>query len=202
MLPDPGNQLCTDDFTGPSPNNVNLAAKGIVALRAFADLPMQQPLAPYYRQVAAAYVTYWQAEAADGDHFELEYRLPNTWSTKYNLLYQEILQLDVFPQSVLDAERAFYISSHLNKYGVPLDNRADFTKLDWMNWMFAGASASQFGTISDALFLFFNTTTSRIPMTDWSYTSVPSAVGPFRARPVMGGVFARQLLKLPSARRP
>ncbi len=26
-LPDPGDQLCTDDFEGPSPHNVNLAAK-------------------------------------------------------------------------------------------------------------------------------------------------------------------------------
>lgn len=26
-LPDPGDQLCTDDFEGRSPHNVNLAAK-------------------------------------------------------------------------------------------------------------------------------------------------------------------------------
>jgi hypothetical protein len=37
-LPDPGDQLCTDDFEGPSPHNINLAAKGIVSLGAYAKL--------------------------------------------------------------------------------------------------------------------------------------------------------------------
>ncbi len=37
-LPDPGDQLCTDDFEGPSPHNVNLAAKGIVGLAAYSQL--------------------------------------------------------------------------------------------------------------------------------------------------------------------
>lgn len=31
-LPDPGDQLCTDDFEGPSPHNMNLAAKVTVIL--------------------------------------------------------------------------------------------------------------------------------------------------------------------------
>lgn len=41
-LPDPGEQLCTDDFEGFTPHNVNLAAKGIVALGAWSDLLKSQ----------------------------------------------------------------------------------------------------------------------------------------------------------------
>lgn len=34
-LPDPQNQLCTDDFEGPSPHNINLAAKGMLGLASY-----------------------------------------------------------------------------------------------------------------------------------------------------------------------
>ena len=38
FLPDPGDQLCTDDFMGPSPHNINLAVKGLVGLESYAEL--------------------------------------------------------------------------------------------------------------------------------------------------------------------
>jgi hypothetical protein len=39
------------------------------------------------------------------------------------VLFQYILNVSVFPQSVIDTEIAFYLGQHLNPYGVPLDNR-------------------------------------------------------------------------------
>lgn len=172
-----------------------MAAKGILAIRAFAEflLPQNNSLQRYYRELARAYSDFWIPSALDGDHYTLEYRLPGTWSTKYNLLYQDILKLDVFPPSVLPMERAYYLAHQLNQFGVPLDNRANFAKADWLMWMFASASQTDFQTVSIRLFNFFNVTTTRIPLTDWYYTSLPMAVGPFRARPVVGGFFARQL---------
>ena len=83
-LPDPGDQLCTDDFTGPSPHNVNLAAKGIIAIQAYAQylLDPKDPLQPFFRDVASGYQAYWEAQSLETDHFELEFQLSGTWSTK------------------------------------------------------------------------------------------------------------------------
>lgn len=137
---DPGDQLCTDDFEGPSPHNANLAAKGIIGLGAYAylvNVSGDRAAAAYYHGVATSYVPQWQAKAADvdGAHTKLEYDLSNTWSLKYNLLWQKVLQLDLFPQSVFDHEEAFYATRFAPRYGVPLDNRADFTKTDWEMWV-------------------------------------------------------------------
>ena len=38
-----------------------------------------------------------------------------------------------FSEAVAEREIAFY-KSHTNQYGLPLDNRADYTKLDWLAW--------------------------------------------------------------------
>lgn len=38
VLPDPDDQLSTDDFLGPSPHNTNLALKGIVGLGCYAEI--------------------------------------------------------------------------------------------------------------------------------------------------------------------
>ena len=138
VLPDPGNQLCTDDFMGPSPHNINLAAKGIIGLGAYSQLLEMKgdtQEAARFLNIAKNYTTYWMDTGLNSDkkHYKLEYDKDNTWSMKYNLLFQPILGLDIFPQSVFDLECNFY-ESILNEYGLPLDSRAIFTKTDWSIW--------------------------------------------------------------------
>ena len=194
-LPDPGNQLCTDDFEGPSPHNVNLAAKGIVGLSALAyilDMDGQRDAAKNYSSHVAGYVSYWMANASDGNHYRLQYTLPNTWSLKYNLMYHRVLGLNVFPESVYRTDCAYYLSK-MNAYGIPLDNRSDFTKTDWLMWAAAMCDQDQFEMIVNAVYRFANETPDRVAFTDWYFTSTAKRKG-FVARPVIGGLLAKLLM--------
>eukprot|EP00401_Gymnodinium_catenatum_P037391 CAMPEP_0117518306 /NCGR_PEP_ID=MMETSP0784-20121206/32063_1 /TAXON_ID=39447 /ORGANISM="" /LENGTH=705 /DNA_ID=CAMNT_0005314221 /DNA_START=1 /DNA_END=2118 /DNA_ORIENTATION=- len=195
-LPDPGSQLCTDDFEGPSPHNTNLAAKGIVALEAYSGLLRAKgddEKAERYLKQASGFASAWVANATDGDHYRIQFDLPGTWSQKYNLLYQKVLGLKAFPQSVFDEEEKYY-HTKMEVCGVALDNRHQYTKSDWSLWSASLAtSQSQFNAIVDGVFNFANTTPSRVPLSDWYDVTTCTAKG-FRARPVQGGLYAKMLV--------
>lgn len=48
-------------------------------------------------------------------------------------MWDKVLGCSLLPKAVHDTEIAFY-KTKLNKYGLPLDNRKDYTKLDWTMW--------------------------------------------------------------------
>ncbi|MCO6042497.1 DUF4965 domain-containing protein [Aeoliella sp. ICT_H6.2] len=192
---DPESQLCTDDFAGHLAHNVNLSAKAICALGAFAqlcELRGDVKMAEEYRQVAKQYATQWIEEADDGDHFRLAFDAQDTWSQKYNLVWDRILGLGLFPDEVREKEMAYYRRVQ-NRYGLPLDNRREYTKLDWVLWTATlTQNEDDFKSLVRPVHRFLNETRDRAPMTDWYETKTGQKVG-FTARPVVGGVFLPML---------
>ncbi len=192
---DPENQLSTDDFAGHLAHNTNLSIKAIEALTAYSQLADRlgdRKAAVQYETAARSMAAKWVPMAKEGDHYLLAFDKTNTWSQKYNLVWDNILGLHIFPREVADQEIAFY-KTHLNAFGLPLDNRATYTKLDWTVWSATLArNPADFQALVHPIFQFLNQTTDRVPMTDWYDTVSARAVG-FQARSVVGGVYIKLL---------
>jgi hypothetical protein len=192
---DPERQLSTDDFAGHLAHNVNLSAKAILALGAYAylcEMRGEKESAARYRKTAEEFASRWVREAEDGDHYRLAFDKPGTWSQKYNLVWDRILGLNLFPPSVARKEMDYYLRKQ-NPYGLPLDNRANYTKLDWILWTATlTGDRSDFTSLVSPVYDFLNATPDRVPMTDWYRTTEPRKVG-FQARSVVGGVFIKMM---------
>ena len=100
--------------------------------------------------------------------------------------------MNLFPPTVSRTEIAYYKTVQA-PYGLPLDNRERYTKLDWIVWTATLAeSQADFTALVDPVYRFLNESTSRVPMTDWYWTHDGKQRG-FQARSVVGGVFIKML---------
>jgi hypothetical protein len=192
---DPENQLCTDDFAGHLAHNSNLSIKAILALASYAKLAGllgQDQAQKQYLDRARSYAARWSGLAQDHDHYRLAFDRPDTWSQKYNLVWDRLLNLNLFQRAVVEKELAFY-KSHANKYGLPLDNRADYTKIDWLAWTASlTASPAAFAELFTPAYQFANDSPTRVPLSDWYDTKTAKQTG-FQARSVVGGIFIEML---------
>jgi hypothetical protein len=192
---DPENQLCTDDFMGHLAHNANLSIKAILGLACYGDmcrLRGDAAGAEKYRQLAKADAEHWLTAAGEGDHYRLAFDKPGTWSQKYNLVWDRILGLNVFPPEVAQKEIAHY-KSVLQRYGVPLDSRTKLTKTDWTFWSATLAdNQADFEALISPIYDYLNQTTARSPFVDSYETDNVHSDG-MHARPVIGGVFIKML---------
>lgn len=192
---DPANQLCTDDFAGHLAHNANLSIKAILGVASYGYLAGKlgyKEQSESYIQKAKEMALEWVKMADDGDHYKLAFDKPGTWSQKYNLVWDKLMDWHIFPDKVIQTEIPYYLSVQ-NKYGLPLDNRETYTKTDWIMWTATLASDMEtFEKFVDPVYLFMTTTPDRVPMTDWMYTDRPE-VKVFRARSVVGGYYMKML---------
>ncbi len=193
---DPENQLCTDDFAGHLAHNCNLSVKATEALAAWAvvaeKLGYTEKSKTYFK-TAKQFAAEWQNHAYAGDHYKLAFDQDDrTWSLKYNMVWDRLLDLNIFDKSIAEKEVAFYLTK-FNRYGIPLDNRCDYTKSDWQMWTTVLTDNSKYlNAVVDSMYEMLENTRDRVPFTDWYFTSSPYMRG-FQNRSVQGGLFINLL---------
>lgn len=184
----PENQLCTDDFAGHFAHNCNLSLKAIAALAAYGKLTGNAR----YTDTAYDMARRFEVEAADEKATRLAFDREGTWSLKYNLVWDRLLGLDLFSDEFYAREIALY-KEKMNEYGVPLDNRKTYTKLDWEAWTTVLTEDAEYhDMIFSRIAKMITDTQVRVPITDW-YDTITSFQSGFQNRTVLGGFYINML---------
>lgn len=187
---DPKNQLCTDDFAGHLAHNANLALKAINALALFgkALVEISHEKASIYQGAAKEMAQIWLQMANSGEKTKLAFDQEDSWSLKYNMIWDQLFELNLFNQETREQEVDHYLAQ-INDYGTPLDSRKTYTKADWIMWTATlSEDKEKFETMIAPIKKYLEESNSRVPFSDW-YDTVTADVMNFKNRTVVGAIF-------------
>ena len=187
---DPGEQLCTDDFAGHLAHNVNLSAKAIMGVAAYAllqkragDADLAAQMMDKAREMAKSWLA--RADRPEGSCLTFD---GQGWSMKYNLVWDKVLGLNLLSEEFYRHETRSYLP-RIRTYGLPLDSREDYTKSDWILWTAAMTDEQEvFDALVAPVAKYLRETPSRVPFSDWYFTTKGNYRA-FIARSVQGGLF-------------
>ena len=189
---DPGNQLCTDDFAGHLAHNCNLSVKAIMGLAAWGMLLKMMGKEDTLTAKAKEFASKWKNDAFEGDHYRLAFDQNNSWSIKYNLVWDKLFGLDIFDKDIFETEVSYY-KTQMNEYGLPLDCRNLYAKTDWQMWSTVLTNDKEYTAMTvSAMLKMLAKTPDRVPFTDWYFTH-NSRQRCFQNRTVQGGLFINLL---------
>ena len=188
---DPENQLCTDDFAGHLAHNCNLSIKGILGIAAWGMILEQfgeNDTAAEYRDIAVKWAGEWEKAANAGDHYRLTFDNPDSWSLKYNLIWDKLLNLNIFDPKIAETEVVYY-KKMIGPNGIALDSRTDYTKSDWQMWTTVLTDDKEYRDSVVSSMVHANMCMDqRVPFPDWYFTA-PVRKCYFQNRSVQGGLF-------------
>ena len=205
---DPENQLCTDDFAGHLAHNCNLSIKAIMGVAGYGILLLRQgneQEGQEWLETARSMGRQWAELAKNGDGtYRLAFDRPDTFSLKYNAVWDELFGSEIFPKGFWDKELESYLARR-NPYGTPLDNRAGYTKSDWLLWVASMMERkSAFQEMVRPLWNAYHEMPTRVPLTDWYETETAwqhiyheenGFPYGFQNRTVQGGLFMKLLME-------
>lgn len=187
---DPKNQLCTDDFAGHLPHNCNLSLKAIVALGAAGELYSEKRYTAAARRMAERWMH--EAKRQCGRGYRLAFDKDDTWSLKYNLVWDKLLGLSLFPAAVGEEETKLY-REKAERYGTPLDSRASYTKPDWLAFTTLLTSDKSYAeAVYREMERAISETPDRVPFCDY-YDAIDARQWMFQGRSTLGALFINLL---------
>lgn len=191
----PENQLCTDDFAGHLAHNCNLSVKAIAGIAAWGmvlNMMNKKDEAEGYTKKARELAEAWKNDAFDGNFYRLAFDQKNSWSIKYNLVWDKLFGMNIFDEDIFKKEVAYY-KTKINRYGLPLDSRSDYTKSDWQMWSTVLTDDKEYtDAIVSAMMNMLAEAPVRAPFGDWYYSST-ARQREFQNRTVQGGLFINML---------